>query len=307
MFDLLAVRDTVRVLASVLHADLYNNQSTAKLTQVLRREIRLTYVGRVLAERGLVVGCHCVTKIGEAHLFPGDAAWYYKCEFQLIVYNPKKNDVVHGLILSSFRTELHLSQGFFQDLYVLPERLPVPSDFGADGLWHWNITDPGAPFGLGEVGRWRVVDIVYNVKTPARPVVYKQRRAFKNSTLVNKENDEVAAIRLAIQRRDQADIALASNYDLIGFEPKDDNASTVTLSASAAASAFAQARLASAAGTTVATTGDVVINERLDQLNSGSAKSLLMPDYAKQCEMHISPMVLMVQARDSGLGMAQWW
>jgi hypothetical protein len=53
MFDLLAVRDVVRVLASVLHADLYNNQTHCESSaQVLRREIRLTYVGRVLAERG---------------------------------------------------------------------------------------------------------------------------------------------------------------------------------------------------------------------------------------------------------------
>jgi hypothetical protein len=42
-------------------------------------------------------------------------------------------------------------------------------------------------------------------------------------------------------------------------------------------------------------------------LDAGRAQSLLLTEYAKQCEMHISPMVIFVQARDSGLGMAQWW
>lgn len=308
MFDLLAVRDTVRVLASVLHADLYNNQTTPILSKVLRREIRLTYVGRVLAERGLVVGCHCVTRIGEAQLFPGDAAWYYKCEFQLIVYNPQKNDVVHGLILSSFATELHLSQGFFQDLYLLPDRFPLPSHFQSDkGLWLWDLTENSELFfTLGDVGRWRVVDIVYNVKTPARPVVFKQRRAFK-SVLTGKEPQELAQIRNAIQQRDLADVELASNFNLIGFE---DQASigtegTMTYTAQQVAKDATSAVGAIADAATTTTTENQT--PRQIELRAGRAQSLLLENYAKQCDMHISPMVIFVQARDSGLGMAQWW
>jgi hypothetical protein len=137
--------------------------------------------------------------------------------------------VVHGLILSSFSTELHLSQGFFQDLYVLPDRFPLPSrTLNRMGLWLWDITEreQATVFTLGDVGRWRVVEYRLQCQDACASCCLQAASCVQELRAhVNKENARSHRhSSRAIQQRDLADVALASNFTLIGFE-KDDNAS----------------------------------------------------------------------------------
>jgi len=289
MFDVIVVRDTIRVDSSVLHRDVYSNHATTDtLVKLLRRQIRLTYTGRVIENHGLVVVPSAITMVGEAALHPGDAAWYFDCEFHLIMYNPAKNDVIHGFIVSSFASELLITQGFFQDVYVLPDRLPQPHVF-EDGLYHWQVGDNSPAFALQDVGRWRIDKVLYNAKTPARPFVFKQRAKFKLGA-DGKEPEELQNVRQAIQARDDQDVALTSNFDLVRPDVNDAAAANDHDDNDPKAKR------------------DLVESERrLRMLENGSAKTMLKPDQAKVCGMYTAPMVIMVQAADSGLGMAAWW
>jgi len=336
VFELLLVRDTVKVLASVLHSNLYNNQTSELLLKILRREIRLNYVSRVLPGRGLVVACFAITSVGEAQLFPGDAAWYFRCEFQLIMFNPKANDTFLALPISSFGTELHLTNGFFQDVYLLPDRLPVPRRFGPDGLWRWEVGEPDAfVFLLGEPGRYRVVEVLYNVKTPARPVAFKNRgRGPKAGAIAPpKEPEELTHIRQVIQKRDADDIQLASQFGLLGLDDDDwdnlddeddddDNRNNGGDDPDAdaddkldrrGANKYALGGGGGGAGGGVRKSGsarskDEEAESRAQALASGRAQSYIVEeDASRPCEIHSAPMVIIVQATDSGLGPIRWW
>lgn len=306
MFELLAVRDTVKVVASALHADVYNNATPELLLKILRREIRLNYVGRVLPNRGVILGCHAIRSVGEAQVFPGDAAWYFTCEFTLMMLNPKKHDTVSAVLLSSFRTELQLTMGFFQELYMLPDRLPVPREFH-NGLWHW-LVHPGddlppnrMTFDFSDSGRYRVVEVLYNVKTPARPVVYKHRRHVKGvAGLPDKETEELKAIRDVIQKRDAADIALASQFNLLGLDDDDEDEN--------GAKAEQARRAAASSHSNAAQNRSPEETARYEDLKNGRAMTILKDEGKQlQCEMHTAPMVIMLQAADSGLGSLGWW
>jgi DNA-directed RNA polymerase subunit E'/Rpb7 len=338
VFELLLVRDTVKVLASVLHSDLYNNHTSELLLKILRREIRLNYVSRVLPGRGLVVACFAITSVGEAQLFPGDAAWYFRCEFQLIMFNPKANDAILALPISSFSTELHLTNGFFQDVYLLPDRLPVPRRFAPDGLWRWEVGEPDAfVFLLGEPGRYRVVEVLYNVKTPARPVAFKNRgRGPKAGAIAPpKESEELTHIRQVIQKRDADDIQLASQFGLLGLDDDDwdnlddddddddnngggggddddDDADADDKLDRRGANKYVMGGGGGSGGgvrkSGSARSKDEEAESRAQALASGRAQSYIVEeDASRPCEIHSAPMVIIVQATDSGLGPIRWW
>lgn len=184
MFILSTVHDTIKVKAAQLHSD---------ITSVLTYNINAKYANRVLPNVGLCVAHFDYISISEGHIKYGDGCTYYKATFRLVVFRPFKGQVLVGRIKSSDEMGIRVTLGFFDDIYVTWDALPVPSGYDqSEATWFW-VAEPGHKeiyddpllsgkadrhyFDKGEPVRFLVEDDQFNEPEPPGP------RANKSTSL----------------------------------------------------------------------------------------------------------------------------
>jgi DNA-directed RNA polymerase III subunit RPC8 len=109
--------------------------------QAIHNEIDQTYPNRVLMDVGLVICRYgdCL-EIGHGVCVPGDVAGgaYHPCTFRLVVFRPFVEEVCLGRISKSTSEGIHVSLGFFDNIFVPAYWMLRPSRHEeSTGLWVW--------------------------------------------------------------------------------------------------------------------------------------------------------------------------
>jgi DNA-directed RNA polymerase III subunit RPC8 len=130
MFIVTTVMDVIRIP----HAQL----STPTM-RALMNEIDQKYPNRVLYDVGFVIGRHGDRlKCGNGVCVAGDGAALHTCSFRLIVFRPFLEEVLMGYITKSTAEGIHVSLGFFQNIFIPAYWMLRPSHYEeTSGLWVW--------------------------------------------------------------------------------------------------------------------------------------------------------------------------
>jgi len=130
MFVITTLVDTIRIPAHML--------SLPTLT-ALHKEIDLKFPNRVLMDVGLVICRYgdCL-KITNGTCVPGDGGCHHECLFRLVLFRPFVEEVCIGKISKSTAEGIHVSLGFFQDIFIPAYWMLRPSCYDEKiGLWVW--------------------------------------------------------------------------------------------------------------------------------------------------------------------------
>lgn len=129
MFVVTTVYDVIRIPPYLL---------SAPTVQAIHSEIDLKYPNRVM-DVGLVISRYgdCL-EVGHGVCVAGDGGSHHQCKFRLIVFRPFVEEVCLGRITRSTVEGIHVSLGFFEDIFVPAYWMLRPSSFEErTGVWVW--------------------------------------------------------------------------------------------------------------------------------------------------------------------------
>jgi len=130
MFVLTTVADTIRIPPQMfVHTTLTGVHS----------EIEAKYPNRVIMDVGLVI-CRYgdALEVGDGVLVAGDGAAHHEVVFRLIIFRPFVEEVLVGTVKESTEEGIHVSLGFFENIFIPGARMQRPSHFDNEsGLWVW--------------------------------------------------------------------------------------------------------------------------------------------------------------------------
>jgi DNA-directed RNA polymerase III subunit RPC8 len=130
MFVIATILDTIRIPPNLL--------STPTI-QAIHSEIDQRFPNRVLLDVGLVIsryGDH--VEVGNGVCVAGDGGSHHECKFRVIVFRPFVEEVCVGRIIKSTADGVHVSLGFFEDIFIPAYWMLRPSVFEASTeLWVW--------------------------------------------------------------------------------------------------------------------------------------------------------------------------
>ncbi|KAK8717996.1 hypothetical protein V6N13_045246 [Hibiscus sabdariffa] len=135
MFYLSLIEHTLRLPPHLLHLP---------LDEALKTELKTLFIDNVIVNLGLCISVYDIRSIKGGFVFPGDGASTYTVEFRLIVFRPFIGEIIVAKVKESDANGLRLSLGFFDDIYVPVDQLPIPSHFQVlpnmrnRGRWIWN-------------------------------------------------------------------------------------------------------------------------------------------------------------------------
>lgn len=148
MFQVVRASDNVRVEP---------DQLGRPLPDSIKAALSASFIDKVVPDLGLVICVYDVEKFEGGHIYPGDGAAHYEVTFRLVVFIPFVGEVIAARLVKSTREGLHLSCGFFHDIFVPSYGLPEKHVFdGQSGLWTWECDDRQLEFDEGEEVRMRV-------------------------------------------------------------------------------------------------------------------------------------------------------
>ncbi|KAJ6813681.1 DNA-directed RNA polymerase III subunit RPC8-like isoform X1 [Iris pallida] len=136
------------------------------LTDAIKGELENLFLDKVIANLGLCISVYDIQSIEGGFIVPGDGCSRYKVVFRLLMFRPFIGEVLTGTIEESDANGLHLSLGFFSDIYVPVHLLPIPNKRDANGLWIWIFDTEELALDLNEKIRFRVK----NIKFPPMPI-----------------------------------------------------------------------------------------------------------------------------------------
>uniref|UniRef100_A0A914E7D1 Uncharacterized protein n=1 Tax=Acrobeloides nanus TaxID=290746 RepID=A0A914E7D1_9BILA len=118
MFVLAILKDTVKIPPVNLGDD---------FKSTLIQKIDAQYANYVVYDVGLCITFHDFVKIGASFIIPGDPATYTPVEFRYVVFRPRRDEVLEGIISHSNSEGITISMDFFEDIHVSPDKLPKVS------------------------------------------------------------------------------------------------------------------------------------------------------------------------------------
>ncbi|KAI2498110.1 RNA polymerase III subunit Rpc25 [Fragilaria crotonensis] len=130
MFVLATIADTVRIPPTML----------AQPTLIsVHSEMDKKYPNRVVMDVGLVIGRYGdALQVGDGVCAAGDGGAHHEIIVRLIVFRPFVDEVCLGTISKSSAEGLHVSMGFFDDIFIPAYWMLRPSRFEKEsGLWIW--------------------------------------------------------------------------------------------------------------------------------------------------------------------------
>ncbi|OYT27751.1 MAG: DNA-directed RNA polymerase [Candidatus Altiarchaeales archaeon ex4484_96] len=89
MYKLLTIKDTVRVPP---------RRFGEELDKVIVSEYESTSAGMIDKNVGIILAVNKVKNTGEGKIVMGDGAVYYECLLEVLVYQPRLNEVVEGIV-----------------------------------------------------------------------------------------------------------------------------------------------------------------------------------------------------------------
>lgn len=89
-------------------------------------------------------------------MHPGDGSPFVRVTFELVVFRPFEFEILEGKIRSSTDAGIHLSLGFFDDVFLPAACMQPDSHFDPkEQLWYWNRSDGARYMELNQNIRFR--------------------------------------------------------------------------------------------------------------------------------------------------------
>ncbi|ESO00825.1 hypothetical protein HELRODRAFT_112966 [Helobdella robusta] len=174
MFLLAELRDTVKV-----HPRFFGEKIQKSIVTTLNKK----YANKIVHNVGLCIALWDVTKMKDSYIFPGDGSSHTIVEFRFVVFRPFVDEILTGKIKNSSSEGVNVTLGFFDDIFIPADSLPIPNRFiEASQLWAWEYEmEDGKKHDLiiehGEEIRFKVIDEMFVDKTPstlANPTTIQQ-------------------------------------------------------------------------------------------------------------------------------------
>ena len=132
MFELARLKDTVHIAPSE-----FGKPPLTAVTDALLEK----YPNKVVPGLGLCIALFDILHVGEAHLYPGNAAQHTAVEFRLVIFKPYVGEILTGTVVASDPQGMRISLGFFDEIHVPARLLQPPSVWSEEeGVWVWNVT-----------------------------------------------------------------------------------------------------------------------------------------------------------------------
>ncbi|KAG8679719.1 DNA-directed RNA polymerase III subunit rpc25, partial [Ceratobasidium sp. 395] len=120
------------------------SQFSAPAQVAITNELNKKYANRVLLDVGLCICVFDLIWVGEGLVKYGDGCYWYKVTFRMVVFRPSRSEIITGKIKSSTEDGIRgalssatvlddltdsfpVTLGFFDDIYIPRDYLPVPS------------------------------------------------------------------------------------------------------------------------------------------------------------------------------------
>ncbi|KAK8847497.1 hypothetical protein IAR55_005355 [Kwoniella newhampshirensis] len=120
MFVLVGVRDTVPVAPKT-----FNIPSSITIQDALNKK----YANKLVPDKGLALSLFDILTAEDGKVTWGNGLMYYKVSFRLMLFAPFIGEVIVGKVLSTTKSYVRVSLGFFQDIYIIPSLLPPNSAY----------------------------------------------------------------------------------------------------------------------------------------------------------------------------------
>ncbi|WVN89358.1 uncharacterized protein L203_104581 [Cryptococcus depauperatus CBS 7841] len=120
MFVLVAVRDTVPVAPKTFNIP---------AATTIRDAVNKKYANKLIADRGLALSAFDILTAEDGKVTWGNGLMYYKVSFRLMLFAPFVGEVIVGRVLSTTKSYVRVSLGFFQDIFIVPSLLPPNSAY----------------------------------------------------------------------------------------------------------------------------------------------------------------------------------
>mmetsp|Transcript_22452 Transcript_22452/g.62276 ORF Transcript_22452/g.62276 Transcript_22452/m.62276 type:complete len:212 (-) Transcript_22452:90-725(-) len=139
------------------------------ITSVINRD----FIDKVIPDVGLVVSLWEIESAAGGTIHPSDGAAHYDVVFTVVVFRPFPGEVLLGRLDKSDRSGLHISLGFFKDVFVPESNLQDPSVYISEdtsgGVWRWDFEGTQLFLDPGEEVRVLVKEVRFNpIPTPAQ-------------------------------------------------------------------------------------------------------------------------------------------
>lgn len=154
MFVLAEMRDTVKI-----EPKKFKNKLSVCIAEELNRKLS----NKVFLNVGLCIALHDILEIGDSYILSDDGSSHTKVRFRYVVFRPFMEEILVGKIRSCNSEGVHVSMGFFEDIFIPSNKLQYKSRFDpADPVWIWEYdTGDGEKHDLfmdqGEIIRFRIV------------------------------------------------------------------------------------------------------------------------------------------------------
>ncbi|KAJ1664778.1 DNA-directed RNA polymerase III complex subunit Rpc25 [Coemansia sp. RSA 1813] len=163
MFVLVVLQDTLKIIPS---------EFTKTRQDALKDEINSKYSNRVLHDIGLCMAVHDILEIDEGFVQHSEGWIWVKVKFRVVVFRPFMEEILIGRIRSASPAGIQVSMGFFDDIEVPADQMPVGSEFNAtEGVWVWRYEGNELFLDLDEPVRFRVLRSSFLDVSPPRPKV----------------------------------------------------------------------------------------------------------------------------------------
>jgi len=164
MFIVTTVEDIIRIPHAML---------AASTVQAIFHEIDQKYPNKVLYDVGL---CLCrydnrLLKLTHGVCVAGDGGSHHTCTFRLVIFRPFLEEVLLGKISKSTPEGIHVTLGFFNDIFIPAYWMLRPSHYEESiGLWVWtpkydDENEEGMGEALGKNGQEAGLDTTDHVNT----------------------------------------------------------------------------------------------------------------------------------------------
>jgi len=187
MFVVIIVEDTIK-----LHPSNFGNK-----IQTIEDEIEKKFTGKIILDVGLCIGLHDIQTIGDALVYPGDGSAHIHITFRLVVFRPFVGEVIEGKILFSTPQGIRVTIGFFDEILIAPDMLPIPSFF--EEVWIWKYQDKHLMnMENGQAIRFRVESVQFNnVDPPLATIPDKVNKGKSDASTQIKEKEDAVLSRLS--------------------------------------------------------------------------------------------------------------
>nr|ODN89507.1 DNA-directed RNA polymerase III subunit RPC8 [Cryptococcus depauperatus CBS 7841] len=89
----------------------------------------MLYANKLIADRGLALSAFDILTAEDGKVTWGNGLMYYKVSFRLMLFAPFVGEVIVGRVLSTTKSYVRVSLGFFQDIFIVPSLLPPNSAY----------------------------------------------------------------------------------------------------------------------------------------------------------------------------------